>query len=241
MNVTLIGVGHVFKIGDAVRKIIFDERPAAVCLELDDERLTALLTRQKSQDASAAYKTLGDFQSKIADKYGTTVGSEMLAAFDAAKLLGAETYCIDLKASEFFNRAFRNMTFREKIYLFFSSFAARFAGRKKIEEELEMFQENDERYLEEFGRRFPSLKRVLIDERNQHMSQAIRQLASGGEGVVAVVGDGHISGISSMLTDLSPKVIRLKDLREMNPADTGDAPTRPNQGNSQVSISYTYR
>ena len=50
-----------------------------------------------------------------------------------------------------------------------------------------MFQENDERYLEEFGRRFPSLKRVLIDERNQHMSQAIRQLASGGKGVVAQV------------------------------------------------------
>ncbi len=241
MAVTLIGVGHVFKIGDAVKKVIFEERPDAVCLELDDDRLTALLTKHRSQDASAVYRSLSDFQSKIADKYGTTVGSEMLAAHDAANLLGTETFCIDMKASEFFNRAFRSMTLREKIYLLFSSFAARFAGRKKIENELELFQEDDARYLEEFGRRFPSLKHVLIDERNKHMADAVRQLAKARRSIVAVVGDGHISGISALLTDLSPKVIRLKDLRGMNQGEMPDSPLRPNQGNSQVSFSYTYR
>ncbi len=241
MMITLVGVGHVFNIGNAVRKVIFDQRPTAVCLELDDDRLTALMARNRSQGTSAVYKSLSDFQSKIAGKYGTTVGGEMIAAYDAANLLGVETYCIDMKASEFFNRAFRNMSLREKAYLVFSSFVARFAGRKKIEDELEMFQEDDSKYLEEFGRRFPSLKRVLIDERNQYMGNAIRKLVSEGKDVVAVVGDGHISGLNTILTDLSPKIIRLKDLREMESGNETDTPAKPGSGNSQVSFSYTSR
>lgn len=239
--ITLIGVGHVFDIAEAVRNVIFGEKPAAVCLELDDERLTALLTKKRGGGPSAVYRSLSDFQSKIAEQYGTIVGGEMLAAYDAANLIGADTYCIDMKASEFFTRAFRNMTLKEKMYLVFSSFAARFAGKQKIENELEMFQENDERYLEEFGRRFPSLKRVLIDERNQYMSNSIRQLVQRGKSVIAVVGDGHISGISALLTDLSPKVIRLKELRSMGSGKTPGGPSEPGQGNSQFSFSYTFR
>lgn len=241
MTVTLVGVGHVFNIGDAVRKIIYEQKPNAVCLELDDDRLTALLTKQRSQGPTAVYRSLSDFQSKIAEQYGTTVGGEMLAAYDAANLLGVQTYCIDMRASDFFARAFNSMTLREKIYLVLSSFFARFAGKKKIENEIEMFEEDDSRYIEEFGRRFPSLKRVLIDERNYHMSTAIRKLVSNGNSVVAVVGDGHIKGISSLLTDLSPTVIRLKELRESNAGEKVDAPVKPGEGNSQVSFSYSFR
>lgn len=241
MMLTLIGVGHVFNIGEAVKKIIFDQRPGAVCLELDDDRLTALITRRRGRPPSATYRSLSDFQTKIAEKYGTTVGGEMLAAYDAAGLLGSELYCIDMKASEFFTRAFRNMTVREKLYLFFSSIAARFAGKERLESELELLQQDDGRYLEEFGRHFPSLKRVLIDERNEHMGGAIRQLVAGGKNVVAVVGDGHISGLSALLRDLSPKVIRLKELRETDTGSKADAPAKPGQGNSQVSFSYTFR
>lgn len=241
MFVTLVGVGHVFNIGDAVRKIIYEQKPNVVCLELDDDRLTALLTNQRPQGPTAVYRSLSDFQSKMAEQHGTTVGGEMLAAHDAANLLGAETYCIDMNASEFFARAFNSMTLREKIYFTLSSFFARFAGKKKIENEIEMLEQDDSKYIEEFGRHFPSLKRVLIDERNQHMSGAIRKLVTKGKSVVAVVGDGHINGISTLLTDLSPKVIRLKELRESITGDRVDAPAKPGEGNSQVSFSYSFR
>lgn len=241
MSITLIGVGHVFNIGDAVRRIIFEERPNAVCLELDDERLTALMAGKRNEGAPSLYRSLSDFQSRMAEKYGTTVGSEMLAAHDAAGLLGAETYCIDMKASEFFSRAFGSMTVREKISFVLSSFAARFTGRRRMESEMKAVQEDDGRYIEVFARRFPSLKRVLIDERNQHMAEAIRQLASEGRDVVAVIGDGHISGISASLADLSPKVIRLKELRGLAAPGSEEMGQKPGGGNSQVSFSYSMK
>jgi len=240
-GITLVGVGHVFDIGRAVRKVIREAAPQAVCLELDDERLTGLLTKRRTAGVSAGYRALGDFQAKMASKYGTTVGSEMLAAYETAIELGATVYCIDMKASEFFQRAFGAMTFREKISLLSSSVFARFMGKKRIERELEAFEENDAQYLEEFGRKYPSVKRVLIDERNLFMCNAIRTLHSKGVSLVAVVGDGHIDGMSKLLADLSPKVIRLKELRELEMEGASEQDARGGSGNSQVTYSFVQK
>jgi pheromone shutdown protein TraB len=241
--ITLIGVGHVFNIGDAVRSVIFQERPAAVCLELDDERLAGLQAKANGHPVSGqgrVYRSLGDFQAKVANSYGTTVGAEMLAANEAASLLGVPVHCIDMKASEFFDRAFKSMSLREKIYLVLNSIAARFAGRKRIEGELEQYQENDAVYIEQFGKKFPSLKRVLIDERNEFMASRIRKLADGGGNVVAVIGDGHVEGISKLLSGYPVKLIRLKELRAMQES-LANSGLPGNRGNSGVSFSFTYR
>jgi len=52
----------------------------------------------------------------------------------------------------------------------------------------------------------------------------------------AVVGDGHIMGISKMLHDLEPEIIRLDELREMK------FPVSKEQATStrEVKFSYTY-
>jgi len=239
--IVLIGVGHVFDIGDAVKSIVIDARPSAVCLELDDGRLTGLLTRQTGSGQSRAYRSLGDFQSKIANSYGTTVGSEMLAAYNAAGLIGAKVYCIDMNASEFFDSAFKSMSLKEKAYLLLNSIAARFARKKKIKNELRHYQVNDAEYIEEFGRRFPSLKKVLIDDRNRHMADGIRKIAEGSMDVVAVIGDGHIEGIRTLIADLQVKVIRLKELRGMQKSTATSGDTGGQSGNGQVSFSFEYR
>jgi pheromone shutdown protein TraB len=241
--ITLVGVGHVFNIGDAVRSVIFQERPAAVCLELDDERLAGLIAnvrRQAGNGQSRVYRSLGDFQAKVASSYGTTVGSEMLAANEAASLLGVPVHCIDMKASEFFDRAFKSMSLREKIYLVLNSVTAKFAGRKRIEGELEQYQENDTAYIDQFGKKFPSLKRVLIDERNEYMASGIRKLAGDGSNVVAVIGDGHVEGVSRLLSGYPVKLIRLKELRAMQES-LADSGLSGNRGNSGVSFSFSYR
>ena len=239
--IVLIGVGHVFDIGGAVKSLVIDAKPDAVCLELDEGRLTGLLTKQRGEGDSRAYRSLGDFQSRIAESYGTTVGSEMLAAYEAAQLTGASIHCIDMNAREFFDRAFNSMSLKEKAYLLLNSVIARFARKRKIEKEMRLYEENDIMYIEEFGRRFPSLKRVLIDDRNRHMASRLRTIAEGGGEVVAVIGDGHVEGVRSLIGNLPVKVIRLKDLRDMQNGAYAPAPGGGQKGNTQATFSFSYR
>jgi pheromone shutdown protein TraB len=100
---------------------------------------------------------------------------------------------------------------------------------------------NDAEYIEEFGRRFPSLKKVLIDDRNRHMADGIRKIAEGSMDVVAVIGDGHIEGIRTLIADLQVKVIRLKELRGMQKSTATSGDTGGQSGNGQVSFSFEYR
>jgi pheromone shutdown protein TraB len=53
--------------------------------------------------------------------------------------------------------------------------------------------------MAELGRALPSLKKVLIDERDQYLAEKIRR--SPGEKLVAVVGAGHLQGLVEALTD----------------------------------------
>jgi pheromone shutdown protein TraB len=96
-----------------------------------------------------------------------------------------------------------------------SSVGGLFMSRKRIDNEMENFQENEATYLEQMGREFPTIKRVLIDERNQLMGGRIVGAETQYGNVVAVVGDGHIDGIMALINRPDIEVIRLKALREI--------------------------
>ena len=53
--------------------------------------------------------------------------------------------------------------------------------------------------MEELGRAYPDLKRVLIDERDGYLAQRIRETE--GRRVVAVVGAGHVAGMRRALAE----------------------------------------
>ena len=56
-----------------------------------------------------------------------------------------------------------------------------------------MAKDDLENVLEEFAKKFPDIKKRLIDERDIYLAQKIRQAK--GEKIVAVVGAGHVPGI----------------------------------------------
>ncbi|MFQ5885336.1 MAG: TraB/GumN family protein, partial [Thermoplasmata archaeon] len=72
-------------------------------------------------------------------------------------------------------------------------------------------------------------KRILIDDRNVYMANAIRKLSEEFDSLVAVVGDGHVDGLSQLLEDKELEIIRLKDLRSIE------------VDGSSVSFSYNLR
>jgi pheromone shutdown protein TraB len=72
------------------------------------------------------------------------------------------------------------------------------------------------------------------------MASGIRKLAGDGSNVVAVIGDGHVEGVSRLLSGYPVKLIRLKELRAMQESLT-DTGLSGNRGNSGVSFSFSYR
>jgi pheromone shutdown protein TraB len=88
-----------------------------------------------------------------------------------------------------------------------------FVSKKRVEKEIQKFEEDPEGYLKVMEDEFPELTHSLIDNRNRYMAANILKLHSMYPDVIAVVGDGHIPGISELVRELNPEVIRLKRLR----------------------------
>jgi pheromone shutdown protein TraB len=229
MMITLIGVGHVFDINRSLENAILRRNPSVVCVELDAARYHALLAEEKGRggDIPFVYRVLSRFQERIARKYGAQVGSEMLTAVQTAGTVNAKVAFIDMDASIIVSNFWKSMSFRERGKFVLALFSGMFVRKKRIEKELRRFEEEENNILDAFGKEFPTAKRLLIDDRNRHMARAISELAKEHKNIVAVVGDGHVEGIRTLLLPLEVETIRLRQLRS----------TESNNGNG-VSFSY---
>ena len=107
------------------------------------------------------------------------------------------------------------MTFIEKIRLLFSGFGGIFVSKKRVEKELDNITENFDYYMKEIGKKFPTIKKVLIDERNEYMTNNLEKANEQYEKVIAVVGDGHIPGLTRLLEEkeIDFETVRLNELR----------------------------
>jgi len=209
--ITIVGVGHVFAISEGVKDLIRSRRPEVVCLELDPGRYRALVHRDESRAVPFQYRLLGYFQKRMATKFGTEVGDEMIAAIEAAREVGAKVALIDMDAATVFARLWKRMSFREKTHLMGGAFMGLFASKERVEKELGKYEESSDQYMELMGAGFPSIKEVLIDDRNRFMASP--EISTQHSSILAVVGDGHVSGIASGLAGSEVETVRLKDLR----------------------------
>lgn len=219
--ITIIGVGHVFDIDAQVRQRITAARPSVVCIELDRARYMSLMSETSGRGGPFLYNALALFQKWVARKYSTDVGREMIAAVDSARELGADVAFIDMDASVVFQRFWAGMSFKERVKMVFALISSFFVRKKSVEREIRRFEEDNEAYLDAFGEEFPSIRKVLIDDRDAHMARAIQELSQTHENLVAVIGDGHVEGVRKLLADRDVEVIRLRDLR--SPTGTDNA------------------
>ena len=229
----------MFKIAEQVRSIVEEEHPDAVCIELDVARYQGLLhpdEKGQGRNTQITYRMLASFQQRLAHEYGGEVGSEMLAAAKAAQDIGADVLFIDADANAIFQRMNKEMPLREKVSLALSAFASFFISKKRVEKELQSFQENEGAYMDELASQFPTLKRMLIDERNELMAKRIDMAASKFPSVLAVVGDGHVESIVGLLDRDDIKIYRLREL--LDEKKTPDGVSRSN--NVQVHFHYEH-
>lgn len=227
----MVGTGHVFNLRSKIDQIIHEENPDVVCVELDEKRYHALLMQQreshprKNSSLPFIYRLLAKFQDTAAKWYGVHAGDEMLAALQSAKEMKIPVEFIDMDAQILFKEMLHSMPIKEKIRLLLSSVSSLFATKSMVEKELTKLQENYEQFLEEIGKKFPTIKNTLIDKRNVFMVERLQGLAERYSKIVAVVGDGHIPGMEKLLKsrNIEVEAIRLKDLIGNN--DTGHTVT----------------
>src|SRR2546428_12126856 len=113
--ITLLGVGHVFDIGRAVRAEILARRPKVVALELDAARYQALMSPQPRPRGFSVLGLLAQFQVRIANQYGVRVGDEMVAAARAAEEIGSDVALIDQDSAGILRRGWREVARRGRV------------------------------------------------------------------------------------------------------------------------------
>jgi pheromone shutdown-related protein TraB len=97
-------------------------------------------------------------------------------------------------------RAFDSMSLIEKMKLGGSLMAGFFGvGEKITPEKIEELKKEDimNNLMKELGKQMPSMKKVLVDERDLFIAESIRN--SPGKKIVAVVGAGHLKGIKKTI------------------------------------------
>jgi len=227
--ITLIGTGHVFNLNQALLDIFEEKQPELLCVELDKQRYNSLMLKQSDpeeykkseRNVPILYKLLARFQEGMANEYGVTAGAEMLTTIDFAKNHQLPLAFIDMNAQHLFKKMLKKMTLREKFKLMFSGLGGLFVNKKHVEKELKKIDKDFDKYIEKIGEKFPTIKRVLIDERDKFMVQNLTTANEQYGKIIAVVGDGHIPGLSKLLDkkEIEYETIRLSELRNQKPVE----------------------
>lgn len=239
--ITVVGVGHVFNIAEQVSFIIHQLWPDAVLVELDEVRFRILTGEYKAREptdaegkeATKLYRKTAEYQDNLSREYGSQTGAEMIAAVSAGRSVGAEIGFIDRAAMNTLDEVWAEMSFWERRRYSWSLFSDRRKGRKKAEKTAAEFARDSDAMVEKMRRKFPTLVRKLIDERDEHMAGKIREYAARKNDMVVVVGDAHVEGLVRLLPGEEIRKIRLEtilDRAKMNALRSEFWNRRPEDG-----------
>ncbi len=221
-QIILVGTAHISQASvDTVLATIEQEAPDTVCVELDQQRYDALKDKNRWESLNLiqvirkgqapflmANLALAAFQKRMGLATGVKPGAELAAAAEAAQERGIAVELVDRNIRTTLLRAWRKTGFWKKMQLVSTLVASMFETQKLDEAELAKLRQSDtlSAMLEEMGEMLPSVKTILVDERDVYMAHYIRNAP--GEKIVAVVGAAHLPGILRRITEpIDPAII----------------------------------
>ena len=229
-EIVLIGTAHISSDSvNTVRQVIAEEAPDSVCVELDHQRYRSLTDskgwqsldlvkaiRQGQGPFLLANLALAAFQKRMGLQTGVKPGAELAAATEVAKEQGAEICLIDREIRTTLLRAWRKTGMWKKLQVFAGVLGGLFESQEVDEEQLAKLRQGDtlSAMLDEMGDMLPSMKTVLVDERDRFMAEKLRQAP--GRRLVAVVGAAHVPGMRQRLSENSDPEC-LAELSEIPP------------------------
>ena len=250
--VLLVGTAHISPESIAeVTSLIRSELPSRVCVEIDDGRYRSMSEGSKWENLDLgkvlkegrgfllmANLALAGFQRRMGSAVGVKPGEEMLAAIDTAKELGIPASFCDRDVQTTLRRAWGRSGLWNRSKLLASLVDSAVSGEKLSAEDIERLKEKNEleEMMGELAAFLPSVKEVLIDERDRFLAAKIYETvlalpaetqAATATGdptppagpVLAVVGAGHLDGIVEWLGRLDRREIdsSTKELESLPP------------------------
>ncbi len=206
-NLILIGTSHIARQSiNEVAKTIEEEDPDIVALELDKGRLVGLISDKKRgprlQDIRRIglkgylFSLIGGYiEAKLGKYVGVKPGEEMVTAFRLAQKNKKRVALIDQEIQITLKRFSKAFTWKEKWHLVVDIFKGIFSKKHRIKFDLTKVPDKKmiKKMIDQVKERYPSLYKVLVEERNEVMAKNLHHLMGKfeGEKIVAVVGAGH--------------------------------------------------
>ncbi len=200
---------------EEARRVVREVRPTVVALELDHERYEHLsnpdahkeigtmpLTGDTAQDLMQQFAAM---EQALGGITGSNVGDEMMAAIEEGRAVGAKIALIDRPMKTTIQAMMRVPL--DELYSLTKMLPD---ATQDIEESgetdiLDMLKQDGavDDIIEQFRSEFPGLSKVLIEERDQYLAQALHFILNDVQGkIVAVLGAGHIQGVKAALEEL---------------------------------------
>lgn len=218
---TLLGTAHVSKASvDAVDRAISHGGFDAIAIELDAPRLQSLtdpdalarldlvqVIRSGRTAMFAANLALSAYQRRLAEQLGIEPGAELKLAARLGKERGLPVHLIDREVGLTFRRAMDRLGWWGRAKVGAGLIASMFADETVGAEEIEKLKQGDmlESSFGEFANENPALYETVIGERDRYMAARLRELgadpAAAPRDVLAVVGAGHLRGMTAHLAN----------------------------------------
>jgi pheromone shutdown-related protein TraB len=224
-EITLIGTAHISRDSiDEVSRVIREERPGLVCVELDAGRFASMTEQENWEKLNVAKVfregkgfllmanlVLSGFQRRLGQELGVKPGEEMKTAVAAAEELGIPYVLCDREVQTTLRRAWTRCGLWSKCKLLATLLSSAFTTEKLSPEEIENLKKRSELdgMMTELAEYLPRVKETLIDERDQYLAAKIwtggisPAEQPGNNRTVAVVGAGHMGGIRAHLEKIA--------------------------------------
>ena len=211
-EVFLVGTAHVSpqSVRDT-KEAIEALEPDTVCVELCPARYENLENQdswrkldifQVIREGKAALLLssflMHSFQRRLAQRFGIEPGAEMREAIARARERGARLELIDRDIQISLKRTWASLGFWQRTKVMGQLAGSALVGDDLKEEDIEKLRDsgNLTDLMSALAEALPGVKGTLIDERDAYMAEKLRQ--SAGPRTVAVVGAGHLPGITGL-------------------------------------------
>lgn len=216
-TITLIGTAHISQ--DSINEVteaIKTQKPDCVAIELDQKRCDSIKNPDSWRQLDIikvlkrgegflllANLVLASFQKRMGQNVGVRPGDEMVAAMKVAEELNIPTTMVDRPIQTTLRRAWAKNSLWGKCKLLSAMISSAFTSEKISSEEIEELKNNSEMdsMMKELSDYMPTVKEVLIDERDKYLASHIWE--SEGSNIIAVLGAGHLPGVQSYLEKIA--------------------------------------
>ncbi len=216
-EIILVGTAHISKESiEEATAVIQGEAPDRVCVELDEGRLQSLKNEKGWQELDIvkvlkqgkgflllANLVLSSFQKRMGDDVGVKPGDEMKESIRVAEEAGIPTAMVDRPIHVTLQRAWAKNSLWGKSKLLATLVSSAFSSDEMSADDIEKLKDQGamDGMMGELASYLPTVKEVLIDERDRYLGSRIWEAE--GTKIVAILGAGHLPGTEAIIREIA--------------------------------------